>query len=364
MKKVLILRSIACAPDPRVEKIALSLSKYYEVNVLAWDREGIHGKREEGRYKIERLKLKAPYGSFKLFFYLILWNGYEFYYLLTRQYDIIHACNLDTVIPAYIVAKVRRKKLVYDIFDFYADTFPINSPRILLKSTTTIERYIIKHVNLTLIVDDSRYQQIGNANKNVIVIMNTSVDNVLISEKNNEGDFLIFYAGILSETRSLIEMAMAVEQLKTPKLVLAGFGDGLEMILTKIETYNSTKFIGKISHDEVIENSRKSNLLFAIYNPEIPNHKFSSANKLFEAMMLSKPVIVAKGTSMDKIVESERCGLVVKYGDIEQLKQAILTLMNNPEMAKELGHNGRRAFERSYNWEIMEQRLLKSYSEL
>lgn len=359
-----MIRSIACSPDPRVDKEARSLSKHYDVKVLAWDREGTHKRKELGTYTIERLCLKAPYGSFKLFFFLIIWNIYELYYLMTRQYDIIHACNLDTVIPAYIAAKVRRKKLVYDIFDFYADTFPINSPKILLKSTTTIERYIIKKADLTLIVDDSRYQQIGRANKNVIVIMNTSVDNDLISEKNNEGDFLIFYAGILSETRSLIEMAIAVEQLKTPKLVLAGFGDGLEMILPKIGTYNSTKFIGKISHDEVIEYSQKSNLLFAIYNPEIPNHKFSSANKLFEAMMLSKPVIVAKGTSMDKIVESERCGLVVNYGDIEQLKQAILTLMNTPKMAKELGSNGRKAFERSYNWEIMEQRLLKSYSEL
>ena len=45
--------------------------------------------------------------------------------------------------------------------------------------------------------------------------------------------------------------------------------------------------------------------LFATYDPEVPNHRYSSPNKIFEAMMLGKPVIVARDTNADRLVEKE-----------------------------------------------------------
>jgi glycosyltransferase involved in cell wall biosynthesis len=43
---------------------------------------------------------------------------------------------------------------------------------------------------------------------------------------------------------------------------------------------------------------------------------------------------------------------------------AIVMLRDNPELCKELGANGRRAYEGRYSWEIMEQRLITLYQEL
>ena len=81
-------------------------------------------------------------------------------------------------------------------------------------------------------------------------------------------------------------------------------------------------------------------------------------------MMCGKPIIVNEGVATaDKVCE-ENCGLVVPYGDYEALKEAVLTLKNNPELRKELGENGRRAYETKYNWKIMEKRLLDLYASL
>jgi glycosyltransferase involved in cell wall biosynthesis len=81
-------------------------------------------------------------------------------------------------------------------------------------------------------------------------------------------------------------------------------------------------------------------------------------------MMCRTPIIVNGETTMADIVREENCGIIVPYSDELALKKAILELKNNLEMCKKMGENGRGAFRREYNWEIMEERLLKLYANL
>ena len=78
-------------------------------------------------------------------------------------------------------------------------------------------------------------------------------------------------------------------------------------------------------------------------------------------MMCGKPILISDGTAMAEIVREEKCGFVVPYGDADAIKHAILTLKKNPALCKHLGKNGRDAYEKKHNWEIMEERLLKIY---
>ena len=58
------------------------------------------------------------------------------------------------------------------------------------------------------------------------------------------------------------------------------------------------------------------------------------------------------------------CGLVVDANNIEEVKEAIIKLRDDPELCEELGANARKAYERRYSWAIMEQRLITLYQEL
>ena len=84
-------------------------------------------------------------------------------------------------------------------------------------------------------------------------------------------------------------------------------------------------------------------------------------NKLFEAMMCGKPVI---RNVAQEIIKEVNCGIVVDYDNGEQIREAIVTLRDNPELCKRLGDNGRKAFLEKYNWSIMEQRLYRVYDSL
>ena len=78
-------------------------------------------------------------------------------------------------------------------------------------------------------------------------------------------------------------------------------------------------------------------------------------------MMFGVPIItnVAK-----EIVNETDCGVIVDYDDTEQIKEAIIMLRDSPEIRKRLGTNGRKAFLKNYNWNIMEQRLYMVYDNL
>jgi glycosyltransferase involved in cell wall biosynthesis len=117
-----------------------------------------------------------------------------------------------------------------------------------------------------------------------------------------------------------------------------------------------------VSYPKALQLSAAADVLFATYDPSIANHKYSSPNKVYEAMMLGKPIIVATGTNMDRIIGEAGCGCIVPYGDVHSLEDALQSLAANPDVMQKLGQNARRAYETTYDWAIMRQRLIQMYA--
>ena len=128
----------------------------------------------------------------------------------------------------------------------------------------------------------------------------------------------------------------------------------------------NVSFIGRVNpYEKTLEILSKCDAMFALYDPSTETHKFSSANKIFESMMLSKPIIVSKNTGMDKIVERYGTGLIVEYGNEGQIKNAILKLIELKGQNNNFyGDNGRKAYVSIFHNDIMKERLLKLYSDI
>jgi glycosyltransferase involved in cell wall biosynthesis len=102
--------------------------------------------------------------------------------------------------------------------------------------------------------------------------------------------------------------------------------------------------------------------MVALYNLDAyAQNRYVTGNKLFEAMMCGIPIITNVAT---EIVNETQCGIIVDYNDIDQIRDAIVSLRDNSNLRKRLGENGRKAFLQKYNWSVMEQKLFKIYQEL
>lgn len=373
-KTILICRSNPVAPDPRVEKVAETLSQAgYEVLVVAWDRTG-KLPREEVRssYRIVRFSRPAGYGTgYKNIFNLLLWQVF----ILRRigmegsRLKFLHACDLDTFLPCLIGKILGNKRIIYDIFDFYADSrlAILNFLRSLLR---IFELKAIEWADAVILPDETRKEQIKGAKPRSIITIYNSPPDMLASLQRNKtilrrAELQIAYIGLLQVERGILEMLKVLSYHPEWHLDLAGFGGEDERaILTMARSLPNVTWHGRVPYERALELSYAADVLFATYDPAIPNHRYSSPNKVFEAMMLGKPVIVARNTGIDRLVEEINCGLVISYGDVAELEKALTRLARYPALRQQLGENGRRAYEEKYSWDLMRKRLLALYSTL
>jgi len=365
--KVIMLRSNPISPDVRLEKEANTLADAgYDVTLLGWLRYGNDSILEtRSKYTIKRIKFLAPFGK-RIVFYLPFWWSLVFFHLLTDEWDVVHAADLDTFVPALCAAKLRRKKVVYDIFDFYVDMVSFPAP--ISSCIAKFDIFLMRFADALIIVDPSRLKQIKRENdSSVAIIFNSPMDDNCISDTKFHKDeqyFKIFYSGHLFKDRDFNSIIEIVKENKNLRLEVVGWGDFEEEFIELIGEESRISFGGMIPYKEVIQRTLKSDLLFALYDPSVPNNLYASPNKLFEAMMCGKPIIVNDGTSMAEIVRKENCGLIVPYGNVNAIKHAILMLIDDPQLCRQLGENGRKAYEQKYNWKIMERRLLDVYNEI
>ncbi len=369
-RRVLFCRSNPIAPDPRVEKEAAALAEAgYTVSLLGWDRSAAHPRADTvAGLPCHRLPIKAEYANgLRNLPALVRWQIGLAAWLWShrRDFDIIHACDFDTVLPAILCKWLCRKTVVYDIFDFYADHLRA-TPSIFKKAIRALDLRVIGRVDALILVDDSRWQQIRGARpRRSAVIYNAPPDRAPHPlERNVTASLRLAYIGLLQVERGLREMLAVLRRHPDWHLDLAGFGGDAALLRQIAEALPNVRWHGRIPYARALELSAAADLLFATYDPAIPNHRYSSPNKLFEAMMLGKPIIVAEGTNMDRIVREENCGLVVPYGDETALEAALQQLADSPALRKELGLKARLAYETRYGWPQMSRRLQKLYAAL
>ncbi|WP_424358763.1 glycosyltransferase family 4 protein [Methanocella sp. MCL-LM] len=364
--KIVMIRSTDLYTN-RLHKSALALTKNgHDVKILEWDRDCKLSKDEtKNGYNIHRLRFKATYGVKNVIFLPFFWI-YEFFWLLNEKFDAVHAADFDTYFVSLIVCKLKRKPIIYDIFDFYADML---QPSIISDSIAVADKFLMKFANCVIIADESRIDQIGKgSNKNVVVITNSPND-LVKSTYNGESvnkNFIIFFAATLQKDRflNLDTMINAISGLDDVKLFIVGDGDEKDHLIELSKNNTNIKFFGYKPYHEVLSMTGESHLLFSLYDPCNKNNRFASPNKLFEAMMFSKPILVSDNTSMALIVKKYNCGVVVNCRNADEIRSVILRLKNNLDLCNELGNNGRKAYVNQFSWEIMEDRLLSIYKNL
>ena len=183
----------------------------------------------------------------------------------------------------------------------------------------------------------------------------------------------LVYAGSITALRGLYEMLELIRDLKPfyPDILLrlagpisiaaqkeearkriAAYGIGENILLT-----------GRLSHEEIHQQIALSDIGLALLHPE-PNYLESLPTKLFEYMMMGKPVIVSDFPLWQRIVAGAECGYTLNPLDRSALSQAVHKLLASPALGAEMGRRGRQAVLQQYNWQSQSALLVGFYQAL
>ncbi len=154
-------------------------------------------------------------------------------------------------------------------------------------------------------------------------------------------------------TDSLLE-AFRELQKHAPHAHLLIVGDGpareaLEHYAAKYELAQFVTFTGNIPYEQVPEYVAAMDITVAPFKPH--ENFYYSPIKIFEYMVLGKPVVAgAIGQVQDLITEGET-GLLYEPGNIVQLSAALATLANDAQLTRAMGDKAKAWVCRERTWE-------------
>lgn len=279
-------------------------------------------------------------------------------------------------LPLYYLAKAIKKydgtPSVLNYQDFHpkelTDVGIMKNP-LLIKIMEHIERVSYKNADFITVISNLGIDYVvkrGADPKKVIHIYNgvllSDIDTysqvVDFKEKEKiEDKFLISYAGILSHFQRIDNILdVAKELTEYHDIIFYVIGDGsikshLEKRIEKEKIFNVKllPFKPRAEYYNII-NSSDVSLISLDERMETP----CLPGKTINLMAAKKPIIAIaeKDTETAQVIVKSQSGIVVKPGNIDQFKDAILQLKNDKELRIKCGKNGRKYVEENMNLEI------------
>ena len=344
--RVILLSSYS--DNPRTWKIAKTLSEEgYDVWIAEWDRSGSLPEKEmRDGLKILRFRRASPYGLLAAF-KMLLWMGWVFAILIRGRFDAVQARNLDTLIPSMLARVVRRFVLIYDLSDFYADSH-VRAP-LIRWVVAYVERALVTRTDLLILVSPKQIKQLGGyLPRRVIVLYNSYPMRTVQRSPRRK---TLVYVGTLGRERCKYILQMAhIAREAGYSMVVAGFGDCEKYLSELGRKSGEFTFLGRIDREEALELTSSASLVIAYYDPrDTYNHVINLPNKFMDALMVGRPVIVARGTYMAQIVDKEGVGISVDLNRPEEVIR-ILRSVSEDEL-RSMGERARKLFENRFSWE-------------
>lgn len=185
-----------------------------------------------------------------------------------------------------------------------------------------------------------------------------------------EEQVIMSYIGGVGPTNCL-ELAIQALTL-IPRLVFLVWGWGERSYLNDLRALAhdlgvSKRFVylGQLTEFK-FETLAGCDLSYCVYQPHLLRTKYqaTASNKLFEAMAVGIPSVMSSELDFYQFNTRYRMGVCAKSLSLEGVSNAIYPLVTDPGLRKQLGANGRKAFEKEFHYERQFHKPLQAYQDL
>ena len=179
------------------------------------------------------------------------------------------------------------------------------------------------------------------------------------------------HLGGLSRQRGWPQLLDALARMKHRELRVISFGEIEE---GTAPFWSEAKRLGvgdrielrdRVPYEELFEYLAVAEVGLILYQPGILNHDYAFPMKLYDYMRAGIPTIGPRfAVEVTPVIESEKCGWLIDTGNSQELADVLDQVSENLPEARAAGERGRRAVERTYNWEEQASRLVEIYRRL
>jgi len=356
--KILVTVSNDLATDNRVLKVCNTL---YDLGYLP---------HLVGRLlptSIEMPLLPFPYTRMNLIFsrgplFYAELNIRLFFFLLFSKARRIHANDLDTLLPAWLVSRLRNMELVYDTHEYFLGVPEIQKRPIVKKVWGMIESFIFPRLKSVITVNQSiagLYEKEYGVKLSVVRnIPQKQAGAIQAVERESIGvkdsDFLLILQGAgINVDRGAEEAVQMMRYLDDVKLIIAGSGDVIDQLrqLSQNEGIRGKViFLPKMKYSELMRVTASCNLGLTLDKDSNINYRFSLPNKLFDYMHAGIPVLASNLPEVSRVIHEFGFGIITNTHEPEAMARMIKELKDNKELIAQMRQACVRATDQ-LNWQ-------------
>ena len=125
----------------------------------------------------------------------------------------------------------------------------------------------------------------------------------------------------------------------------------LESLICQHGLQGSVLFGGKLTHDALIDKYKTATVFVLPCVVGEDGDRDGIPNVLLEAMAMEVPVVSTNISGIPEVVHPMENGLLVEPGNSEALMKTIALVLNQPQLRKDLGQNGRKFVSKNFSSE-------------
>lgn len=293
--------------------------------------------------------------------------------LYNEDFDIIH-----THVPtpwssdwSNIISRIKNKPLVVTYHNDIIGTGVANYIAKFYNSTTL--KLLLNKADKIIITQDDYINSphLQNYKEKVTTIPNGVDTNIFkpidSPRKNNQIFFLSVldkfhkYKGLDYLLESLVEVKKIIPDVK---LVVGGKGELLNFYKSKTEELglkDNVEFKGFLTDEEVIKCYQESELFVL---PSISSLQEGFGIVVLEALACETPVISTTIVGVSDDVIDTESGIIIDPKNVEMLEKAIIKILSDKELIKNMGKKGRELVKEKYEWKKISEDIHELYEEL
>jgi glycosyltransferase involved in cell wall biosynthesis len=318
-------------------------------------------------YKTERLKCYFRKGILQY----AEFNLKLFIKLFKIKAEVFLSNDLDTLLPNFIISKLRKKKLVYDSHEYFTGVPDLREKPVKRKIWQILEHLLLPRIQFAYTVNKSiadLYEKEYGIKMQVILnapYLCEKSSELVSSNPFPEGKTILLMQGAgINNERGAEELVQSMSFLPSNYLlVFIGSGDvwtQLQNITKEQDLQEKIMFIGKIPFNRLPEFTRHAHLGFSLDKPTSLNYRYSLPNKLLDYIHAGVPVLASDVVEVKRILNNYDVGSTISEVTPENIAKAVLDIFNKKDDYLRWKSNTQNAA-KSLNWQNEEKKLLQFY---
>lgn len=341
--------------DQRIEKICRTLHENgYTLELIGNNWKG--SEKMERPYPFSRIQLMSK--SLKTAYFEFNWKLYHQLKEKADQNTILHANDIDALLPNYLIAKKLNIPLVFDSHEIFSE-MPAIQGKMSQKLWRYLESTILPKLELMITASGSYAKWFQKKyGVQAVVVQNAPRKIDFQTEISENHPKILLYQGAINPFRGIDKAILAMHHLENVIFKIAGDGPKkkeYEKLVIQENLQNKVKFLGKLMPGDLREITMSADVGMSIEENGGDSYLYSLPNKVLDCIQARIPLIMAGLPEMKNITRQFNVGIIIKDHLPENIAEAVNQVLKKGR--KSYQHELEKA-SKALCWENEEMKLL------